>query len=102
MMAFVLATQTANRGVPVRILLCGDAGNLALKDSESSAFRPANRYPKHLLVGLIERGMKTEVCVIFLPIRNNSESDLLEGAGVARPSEVAEYMEHDNVRYFTF
>jgi len=102
MMALVLATQTLNREVPVRILLCGEAGNLAFKDSEFPAFQPAKKSPKQLLVGLIKRGVKTEVCGIFLPKRNNSESDLLEGIGVARPPEVAEYMAQENVRYFTF
>ncbi len=102
MMALVLATQSVNRDVPVRILLCGEGGNLALKDFETTTFQPADRSPKELLVGLIEGGVKTEVCGIYLPNREYSESDLIDGVGVASPPEVAGYMAKENVRYFTF
>jgi predicted peroxiredoxin len=102
MMALVLATQSANQDVPVRILLCSEAGNLALKEHQSPAFAPANRSPKQLLSGLIEQGVKAEVCGIFLPNREYTENDLIEGVGVAEPPEVAEFMKQDGVRYFTF
>lgn len=102
MMAMVLATQSANQNVNVRILLCSSAGKLALKDSESPNFKPADRSPKQLLNGLIESGAKVEVCGIFLPNRDATEADLIEGIGLASPPEVAEYMKRDSVRYFTF
>jgi len=103
MMALVLATQTMNQDVAVRILLCGEAGNLALKDSESPSFKPADRSPKQLLMGLIDRGAQAEVCGIFLPNRPHlSQDDLLENVGTARPPEVAAFMRQENVRLFTF
>ena len=102
MMAMVLATQSLNKDVPVRVLLCSDAGKLALKDSESPAFAPADRSPKQLLTGLIERGVQVEVCGIFLPNRDYTETDLLEGIGTVAPPEVAEFMKQRGVRYFTF
>ena len=102
MMAMVLATQSVNQEVPVRILLCSDAGELALKNSESPMFAPANRSPKQLLSGLIERGTVVEVCGIFLPNREYTAEDLLDGVGTASPPEVAEYMREDGIRYFTF
>jgi predicted peroxiredoxin len=102
MMAMVLATQSMNQNVPVRVLLCSEAGELAIRDSESPSFEPAGRSPKELLGGLITNGATVEVCGIFLPNREYSEGDLSEGIGVASPPEVAEYMSRKGVRYFTF
>lgn len=102
MMAMVLATQSFNQDVPVRILLCGAAGDLALKDSESPNFKPADRSPKDLLTGLLTRGATVEVCGIYLPNRSVEATDLMEGIGVAAPPEVAAYMRQPNVRYLSF
>jgi intracellular sulfur oxidation DsrE/DsrF family protein len=102
MMAMVLATQSLNKEVPVRVLLCSDAGDLALKDSESPTFAPANRSPKQLLMGLMNNGVQVEVCGIFLPNRDYTEADLIDGVGTAAPPEVAEFMKQKGVRYFTF
>jgi len=102
MMAMVLATQSLNKDVPVRVLLCSDAGDLALKDSESQAFAPVNRSPKQLLMGLMNNGVQVDVCGIYLPNRDYTETDLIEGIGTAAPPEVAEYMKQEGVRYFTF
>lgn len=102
MMALVLATQSANQGVPVRILLCSDGGYLAMKESDSPAFAPSGRSPKQLLIGLLGSGAQVEVCGIFLPNRDYTEDDLLDGIGVAAPPEVAGYMKSKGVRYFTF
>ncbi|NBC03033.1 MAG: hypothetical protein GVY20_04930 [Bacteroidetes bacterium] len=102
MMAMVLATQSLNKDVPVRVLLCSDAGDLALKDSESPAFAPADRSPKQLMMGLMNNGVKVEVCGIYLPNRDYTEADLIDGIGTAAPPEVAEFMKQEGVRYFTF
>ncbi len=102
MMAMVLATQSANQDVPVRVLLCSEAGELAIEGTESPKFAPADRSPKQLMSGLIDRGVKVEVCGIFLPNREYTEEDLSEGIGVAAPPEVAEFMKREGVRYFTF
>ena len=102
MMAMVLATQSVNQDVPVRVLLCSDAGDLALKDSESPAFAPADRSPKQLLMGLMNNGVQIEVCGIYLPNRDYTEADLMDGVGTAAPPEVAEFMKQKGVRYFTF
>lgn len=103
MMALVLATQSFNQDVPVRILLCSEAGDLALKNAESPAFKPADRSPKQLLMNLMNNGVTVEVCGIYLPNREHlSADDLLEGVGTARPPEVAAYMKQPHVRYFSF
>jgi predicted peroxiredoxin len=102
MMAMVLATQSANQDVPIRVLLCSEAGELAVRGADSPEFAPANRSPRQLLNGLIDRGIIVEVCGIFLPNRDYTEEDLMEGIGVASPPEVAEFMKREGVRYFTF
>jgi predicted peroxiredoxin len=102
MMAMVLATQSLNQDVNVRVLLCSDAGELANRDSESPEFAPADRSPGQLLSGLIERGVTVEVCGIFLPNRDYTSNDLMDGVGSASPPEVAAYMKQEGVRYFTF
>lgn len=103
MMAMVLATQSMNQEVPVRILLCSEAGDLALQESESPAFMPVERSPKQLLMGLLSNGAQVEVCGIYLPNRPDlSEADLMEGIGTASPPEVAGYMKRPDVRYFSF
>lgn len=103
MMAMVLATQSMNQDVPVRILLCSEAGDLALENSDSPAFKPIDRSPKQLLRGLMANGAQVEVCGIYLPNRPElSADDLIEGIGTAQPPEVAGYMKRPEVRYFSF
>ena len=102
MMAMVLATQSVNQDVKVRILLCGEAGNLAITGYNSPAFAPSGRAPGQLLAGLLERGITVEVCGIFLPNRDFTDSDLISGVSIASPPEIAAYMMQEHVRYFTF
>ena len=102
MMAMVLATQSLNKDVPVRVLLCSDAGDLSLKDSVSPAFAPADRSPKQLLMGLMNNGVQVDVCGIYLPNRDHTEADLMDGIGIAAPPEAAEFIKQEGVRYFTF
>lgn len=102
MMSMVLATQSANQDVDIRILLCSEGGKLAIEGEQFPAFQPADRSPQQLLRGLIDHGATVEVCAIFLPNRDYNEADLIEGVGIANPRDVAEYMKGDGVRYFTF
>jgi len=102
MMAMVLATQSINKDVPVRVLLCSDACDFVLKNSESPAIAPADRSPKQLMMGLMNNGVQVDVCGIYLPNRDYSAADLMNGIGTASPTEVAEFMKQKGVRYFTF
>lgn len=102
MMSMVLATQSANQDVNVRVLLCSDGGNLAIETEEFPVFQPAGRTPQQLLMGLLDRGVTVEVCAIYLPNREYTEDDLMDGVGMANPQEVARYMKQEQVRYFTF
>ncbi len=103
MMAMVLATQSLNQDINVRVLLCGEGGNLSLKEHQSRNFEPAGRSPQDLLKGLISNGVTVEVCGIFLPNREGiTTDDLLDGIGAARPPEVAAFINRPNVKLFSY
>jgi predicted peroxiredoxin len=101
-MAMVLATQMAEQKAAVRILLCGPAGQLALKGYEPAALKPRNVTPKQMMGGLMKSGATIEVCALFLPNAERTPADLVEGISVAKPPEVAAYMTKPGVRAFGF
>lgn len=101
-MAMVLATQMVEQKAAVRILLCGPAGQLALKTYEPAALKPRNVTPKQMLLGIMKAGATVEVCALFLPNADRTPADLLEGIAVAKPPEVAAYMLKPGVRAFGF
>jgi len=101
-MAMVLAGQMAEQKAAVRILLCGPAGQLALKTYEPAALKPRNVNPKQMMAGLIKGGATVEVCALFLPNADRTPADLIDGVTVAKPPEVAAYMVKPGVRSFGF
>lgn len=102
MMSMVLSTQTLNQGRSVRLLLCGKAGELALKGSEETTFKPRNKSPQTLLKGLIARGVKVEVCPLFLPNTGKQPTDLIAGVTVAKPPVIAAAMAEDGIKLLTY
>jgi intracellular sulfur oxidation DsrE/DsrF family protein len=101
-MAMVLAMQMAEQKSAVRVLLCGPAGQLALKAYEPAPLKPRNVTPKQMMAGLIKGGATVEVCALFLPNADKTPADLIEGVTVAKPPEVAAYMVKPGVRSFGF
>lgn len=101
-MAMVLAGQMAEQKAAVRVLLCGPAGQLALKAYEPAPLKPRNVSPKQMMAGLIKGGATVEVCALFLPNADKTSADLMEGVSVAKPPEVAAYMVKPGVRAFGF
>lgn len=101
-MAMVLATQMAEKKIAIRILLCGSAGQLALKSYEPAALKPRNVTPKQMLSGLIKNGATVQVCALFLPNAERAPTDLVDGVSVATPPEIAAYMIKPEVRTFGF
>ena len=101
-MAMVLATQMVEQKATVRILLCGPAGQLALKTYEPTALKPRNVTPKQMMAGLMKAGATVEVCALFLPNADRTPADLTEGVTVAKPPEVATYMLKPGVKAFGF
>ena len=101
-MAMVLANQMAEQKAADRILLCGPAGQLALKSYEPAALKPKNITPKQMMTALIKGGATVEVCALFLPNAEKTPADLIEGVTVAKPPEVAAYMAKPGVKAFGF
>ena len=97
------AVPTADRQkATVRVLLCGPAGQLALKAYEPPALKPRYVTPKQMMTGLIKGGATVEVCALFLPNADKTPADLIDGVTVAKPPEVAAYMMKPGVRAFGF
>lgn len=100
--AMVLANQALAQKAAVRVLLCSDAGKLALKSAESAPLKPSNKSPKDMLQGLMKAGARVEVCALFLPNADLSPADLAEGVSVAKPAEIAGYLLQANVKTLSF
>lgn len=93
LMSMVLTTQAVAKGTAVRVLLCGPAGDIALKDAPASATAgqpPRDMSPQGLLGGIIAKGATVEVCAIYLPGKGLGPEALIEGVGVAQPPAMAD------------
>lgn len=100
--AMVLASQALAQKANVRVLLCSEGGQLAVKDKDSAVLKPMNKSPKELLQGLMKAGAKVEVCALFLPNADLKPTDLIEGIGVAKPADVATYFLQPNVKTLSY
>lgn len=106
LMAMVLAMQAAQQGVDPHILLCGPAGDIALKDAPESATAPQpprDMSPKGLLSKIA--GMpnaKVEVCAIYLPGKGAQADVLMDGVTVAQPPAMAAAMIAPNARIASY
>jgi predicted peroxiredoxin len=100
--AMVLAAQALAQKTTVRVLLCSDGGQLAVKDKDSAALKPMNKSPKELLQGLMKAGAKVEVCALFLPNADLKPTDLIEGIAVAKPADIAAYVLQPNVKTLSY
>jgi len=87
MMAMVLAVKTYGR--TVKLALCGSAGELAPKATETEVLLPSNKSPTMLLQTLIDNGANVQVCPLHLPNAGKSPEDSLPGIGLAEPAAVA-------------
>lgn len=90
MMAMVLSVQTLNKhNKQVNLLLCGAAGDLALKSTRTETFKPSGKSPTMLLKAILSKGAKVEVCPLYLPNGDAVKDQLIDGITVAKPPEVA-------------
>ncbi len=101
-MAMSLSLQVLNRGKTIHILLCGPAGELAVKGSAETVLKPLNKSPQELLRGFLKKNITVEVCPFFIANSDWSEADLLPGVGMAKPPDVAAGMLEPGVKLFTF
>ncbi|WGW02867.1 hypothetical protein [Tropicibacter oceani] len=106
LMAMVLAMQAAEQGAAPHILLCGPAGDLALRDAPASATAPQpprDMSPQGLLTKIAAMpGAKVEVCAIYLPAKGAQPDVLLDGVGVAQPPAMAAAMIAPNARIASY
>jgi len=100
--ALVLANQALAQKAGVRVLLCSDGGQLAVKDKESATLKPSGKSPKEMLQGLMKAGARVEVCALFLPNSELKPADLIDGIGVAKPADVTAYILQPNVKTITY
>jgi predicted peroxiredoxin len=88
----VLANQLQASGHGVHVVLCGEAGDVALKavpEAATKAVTPQGMTVRSLLEGLLKKGGTVQVCAIYLPNRKLQADALMEGVSAARPQDVA-------------
>ena len=101
-MAMVLANAMQAKGVQVSVLLCDQAGDLALKSTTSTALKPRDVTPVQLMGKLQKGGASINVCALYLPNSEHEQSDLRDGVGVAKPPAIAGQMIDSEMRVFSF
>ncbi|KIH78224.1 hypothetical protein GFER_03440 [Geoalkalibacter ferrihydriticus DSM 17813] len=101
-MALVLSNEAQRQEAEVRVLLCSEAGKLALKEHEAPTLKPRDVSPKQMLENLMRGGAKVEVCALFLPNLGKAQEDLLEGVGAAKPPEITKLLLDKKVRLLNF
>lgn len=101
-MAMILGLQALSHGSPVRVLLCGSGGDVALKGAPQTALKPVDKSPQQLLQALIAKGATAEVCGLYLPNSGQGAEALIEGVSPVKPPVIGAYMAEPDVRFFTF
>ena len=105
LMAMVLTMQSIQQGAEARILLCGPAGDMALRDAPASATdpqKPKGMSPQGLMKKIMESGAPVEVCAIYLPNKGLGEDALIDGVKAAKPDEMASHLLAEHARLLTF
>lgn len=106
LMAMVLTMQAVKQGASAHILLCGEAGDMALKDAPKTATSPQK--PKGMspqkLMKLIMKKTKTtvEVCAIYLPNKGVTLTALIDGITAANPQKMGKRLLGENARILSF
>ena len=105
LMSMVLTMQSMQQGSNAHILLCGPAGDLALKEAPASATAPQaprDMSPQGLMQNIMQSGATVEVCAIYLPNKGVEPTALLDGITAAAPPEMAARMLAPNTRIMSF
>jgi predicted peroxiredoxin len=101
-MAMVLANQMQAQGAQVDILLCDQAGALALKSAGGESLKPNNVTPAQLLNAAMLKGATASVCALYLPNSGKTQAELKEGVAVAKPDAMARAMLEPERKVFSF
>jgi intracellular sulfur oxidation DsrE/DsrF family protein len=105
LMSMVLTMQSMQAGAGAYVLLCGPAGDLALKDAPEAATAPQppkGMSPQALMQKIMEQGATVEVCAIYLPGKGVGADALLDGITAARPPAVAKRLLAEDTRIMSF
>lgn len=102
MMSMVLADRSMKKGATVDILLCGDAGLLAIKDSEQVLLKPQNKSPQMMLKDLIKNDVNVELCPIYLSNSEKSVPNLIDGVSIAKPDRVADKLLRKDTKILSY
>lgn len=100
-MAMVLTGQMVQQKAKVHLLLCDEAGDLALTVSDSEPLKPMNKSPAELLDNLMQQGVTVEVCALYLP-NKDGEAALKPGIQAAKPPVIAAKLLNSDVKTFSF
>jgi len=105
LMSMVLTMQSMKAGAGAYVLLCGPAGDLALKDAPEAATAPQppkGMSPQALMRKIMAQGGTVEVCAIYLPGKGVGADALLDGVGAARPPAMAARLLAEDTRIMSF
>jgi predicted peroxiredoxin len=105
LMAMVLSMQSLKQGAKLEILLCGPAGDVALKQAPETATapqKPKGMSPQGLMQKIMNAGGKVAVCAIYLPNKGVSMDALLDGITSAKPPAMARSLLADDTRIMSF
>jgi predicted peroxiredoxin len=101
-MAMVLANQMQAQGAQVDILLCDQAGDLALKEAAGEPLKPNDVTPAQLLNAAMSKGATASVCALYLPNSGHAVEALKDGVSVAKPDEMGRAMLEPARKVFSF
>jgi len=106
LMAMVLTLNAVQQGASAKVLLCGPAGDIALKDAPATATAsqpPRDASPQSLMLMMMDQhNVKVEVCAIYLPGKGADASVLLDGVTAAAPDAMARDIMADNTVVMSF
>jgi hypothetical protein len=101
-MAMILSREALSRQTPVRMVLCGPAGELALNSYVGPAFQPSGLTAQQMLRGVIQAGAQVQVCPIFLANTPGAAAALIDGVAPTTPADVGAFMNRPEVRFLNF
>ena len=106
LMAMVLTMNAIAAGAQAEMLLCGPAGDIALQDAPASATAgqpPKDASPQGLMkMMMAQKGLKVQVCAIYLPGKGADASILLEGVTAAAPDAMGAAIIADDTTVMSF
>lgn len=90
LMAMILTKNAIDAGAVAEILLCGPAGDIALKDAPSSATTgqpPNGASPQGLMkIMMSQQSLKVQICALYLLAKDADPSILIDGVTIAEPN----------------